>query len=387
MDSPRGRIALMSAAADGRIPLNGAFETHITRCLACRACETACPSGVEYGDLVEQARVALEQEREPALAERVVRRLTLRHLLPHPRRLRLLARMIHLYQRLGAEAIARRVDVLPEPFGTMRDLLPPISTRRCSSTAPAIGEKRGTVAFFHGCVQDAFLADVNGATVRVLQFNGYEVHVLPGQTCCGAAPLHVGEEGLARELAQRNVAAFDAGDYDAIVNNAGGCGAILKEYEQLLKDNPQYAERAMHFSERVRDVSEFLAEREVVPPRGEIRSRVTYVDSCHLRHAQGVVQQPRELLRAIPGLELVELDQPDQCCGSAGIYNITQPATAQQLLDAKMADIVNTGADTIVTTNTGCHMQILQGVRRAGLEARVVHLAELLNDAYMGAGT
>lgn len=387
MDSPRGRIALMNAAADGRIPLNGAFATHITRCLACRACETACPSGVHYGDLVEQARVALEEEREPSLTERLARRLALRHLLPHPRRLRLLANAFRLYQRSGAEALARRLDVLPAPLDSMQDLLPPISTRQYSynSPAPAIGEKRGTVAFFHGCVQDAFLADVNAATVRVLQFNGYEVHILRGQTCCGAASLHVGEQGLATELARRNIAAFEAGKYDAIINNAGGCGAILKQYGHLLENDVQYADRAVRFSERVRDISEFLVEREFMPPRGEIRERVTYVDSCHLRHAQSIVQQPRNLLRAIPGLDLVELTQPDQCCGSAGIYNITQPATAQQILDAKMADIAGTDADTIVITNTGCHMQILHGVRRAGLDARVVHLTELLDEAYMGA--
>jgi glycolate oxidase iron-sulfur subunit len=242
------------------------------------------------------------------------------------------------------------------------------------------------VAFLYGCVQDAFLTGVNAATVRVLQRNGYEVHFPPAQTCCGAAPLHVGEGDLARDLARQNLDAFGAHEYVAIINNAGGCGATLKEYAHLLQDDPVYAERARQFVARLKDINEFLADHLHTPPTGRLNRRVTYVDSCHLRHGQKVVRQPRHLLKAIPGVTLVELKQPDMCCGSAGVYNITQPETAGQVLDAKMADVASTQADVIVTTNTGCHMQMIYGVQKAGLKAEVLHLVELLDRSYQAGG-
>ena len=384
MDAPRGRIALMSAASNGRIGLSGAFQEHISLCLSCRACETACPSGVQYGALVETARVALEKARTPGVFERFVRWLTLRKMLPNIGSLRLLARLIRIYQVTGLQRLVRSMHFLPERLQAMTALLPPLNTSYADyrQVAPAIGHRRGTVAFFHGCVQEAFLSDINKATIRVLQRNGYEVHILRGQTCCGAAPLHVGEDTLARDLARRNVDAFMQEDCDAIINNAGGCGACLKDYAHLLKDNPAYAAKAKQFSAKVRDISEFLADHLHNPPQGEVRVRATYADSCHLRHAQKVVRQPRSLLQAIPGLELVELKRADQCCGSAGVYNIVHLETANAILDNKMADIGTTGADTIITTNTGCYLQLLFGVRRSGLKARVVHLVELLDQSY-----
>jgi len=384
MDAPRGRIALMRAASEGRIGLDGAFEEHISLCLSCRACETACPSGVRYGTLVETARIAMEKARTPSMSERFVRWLSLRKLLPHIGTLRLLARLIRMYQVVGLQHLVRRLNFLPGPLQTMEALLPPLSTHYMDyrHVAPAIGPRQGTVAFFHGCVQEAFLCDINKATIRVLQRNGYEVHFPQGQTCCGAAPLHVGEDELARDLARRNVDAFADDEYDAIINNAGGCGATLKEYAHLLRDDPAYAAKVDRFVAKVKDISEFLADHLNNPPQGEVRARATYADSCHLRHAQKVVRQPRSLLQAIPGLELVELKRADQCCGSAGVYNIVQTETANAVLDNKMADIAATSADTIVTTNTGCYMQLLYGVRRAGLKARVVHLVELLDESY-----
>lgn len=387
MENPRGRIAMMGAASEGRIGLDGAFRRHIELCLACRACESACPSGVRYGTLVDAARAAIEESRTLPLRERFLRWLLLRQMLPYRGRLHRVAGVLRLYQRLGLPGLIHRVGLLPLRLQAMEALLPPLPQPSRhpavqSTSHPATRPHHGRVAFFHGCVQDALLGDVNVATVRVLQRNGYEVHVPAGQTCCGAAPLHLGERELARELARRNVDAFLAADYDAIVNNAGGCGTALKEYPRLLEDDPAYAEKARRFAAKVQDISEFLADRLHVPPRGEVRVRATYVDSCHLRHAQKVVRQPRELLRAIPGLELVELQRPDWCCGSAGVYNILHRETADAVLDAKMADIAATGADIIVTTNTGCHLQLLYGVRRAGLEARVVHLVELLDRSY-----
>ena len=384
MDSPRGRIQLMAAAADGRIDLTGAFRQHIELCLGCRACETACPSGVQYGSLLEMARSGIEESRRVSGPERLFRRLALKELMPHPDRLRLLARGMTLYQRLGMSKVIRALGVLPQRLRDLEALLPPLSAvfPDDSQPAPAMGERRGTIAFLHGCVQDAFLGNVNAATIRVLQRNGYEVHFPKTQTCCGAAAMHMSEDELAADLARQNIDAVEPDHYDAIISNAGGCGAILKAYDHVLADDPAYAERAGIYAEKVQDISEFLVRHLHAPPAGHIDARVTYADSCHLRHAQGIVNQPRDLLRSIPGIELIEMNEPDKCCGSAGVYNIVQTETANLVLDAKMADIRSTGADTIVTTNTGCHMQYFYGVKRSRLDIRVVHLVELLDWSY-----
>jgi glycolate oxidase iron-sulfur subunit len=416
MDSPRGRIALMRGAADGRIGLEGAFQEHIDLCLGCRACETACPSGVQYGLLLETAKAALATDQtiaprkdaktqrhngdEPAcpspvrlssrrsLAPRIasaIQRISLRELMPRKERLRWLARGLWLYQRLGLTAIARRVlPQLPPALTTMEGMAPPIRLDYldASRPAPAYGLRRGKVAFFTGCVQDAFLAGVNRATVRVLQRNGYEVHFPPGQTCCNAAALHSGDTAFARDLARQNIDAFAGGDFVAIINNAGGCGASLKSYDHLLADDPAYAAKAHDFVAKVKDISEFLFDHLHNPPTGRVQARVTYVDSCHLRHGQKISKQPRALLRSIPGLELIELSQPDMCCGSAGIYNLLQPAMANEVLDRKLADVRSTNAGIIVTANTGCYMQMVYGVKRAGLNATVMHVVEVLERAY-----
>jgi glycolate oxidase iron-sulfur subunit len=387
MDGPRGRIALIGAATDGRIGVDGVFREHLELCLGCRACETACPSGVHYGALFEVAREAIEQERTPGRGERFVRWLALRQLLPHRQRLRWLARGLWLYQRTGVQSLVRRWRVLPKSIRTMEALLPPLDAGYpdYGKPAPAVGQKRGEVAFLYGCVQDAFLARINAATVRVLQRNGYEVHFPQRQTCCGAAQLHTGEAELARELARRNIDACASRDYAAIISNAGGCGATLKQYAHLLHDDPGYADKAQQFVAKFQDISEFLAAHLHNPPTGELRLRATLVDSCHLRHGQRIVRQPRQLLQAIPGLMLVELQQPEMCCGSAGIYNIVQADTANQVLDAKMNDVAATNAEMVVTANTGCHMQMIYGVRKAGLRAEVVHLVELLDRSYFTA--
>jgi glycolate oxidase iron-sulfur subunit len=271
----------------------------------------------------------------------------------------------------------------------MESLLPslPDSYPDYRQPAPALGEKRGEVAFLYGCVQDAFLSNVNAASVRVLQRNGYEVHFPQAQTCCGAAQLHSGEHDFAQQLARANIDACRGRDYVAIISNAGGCGATLKQYDHLLEADPLYGSWAKSFVAKLKDISEFLADHLHNPPSGRLNTRVTYVDSCHLRHGQKVVRQPRQLLKAIPGLEVVELKQPDMCCGSAGIYNLVQPATANQILDAKLRDVASTQATTIVTTNTGCHMQMLYGVRKANLRAEVVHLVELLDRSYFKGDT
>lgn len=410
MDSPRGRIALMRAAADSRIDLAGAFQTHIDRCLGCRACETACPSGVQYGAVLETAKAALadstavsqRQDRPASNTGRVVQhpasftaglsaacqKAGLRELLPRRDRLRWLARAVWLYQRLGLTRLARRIlPKLPPALTTMESMTPPVDLGYLdeSRPAPALGPKRGEVAFFTGCVQDAFLAGVNRATVRVLQRNGYDVHFPPGQSCCNAAALHSGDAQLARTLARRNIDAFTGGAYTAIINNAGGCGAALKGYAHLLAADPLYAARAQAFVAQVKDISEFLADHLHNPPTGHVQARVTYVDSCHLRHGQKISKQPRQLLRAIAGVELVELTQPDMCCGSAGIYNLLQPAMANAVLDAKLADVRAANANIVVTANTGCYMQMVYGLKRGGFDATVMHVVEVLERAYANA--
>jgi glycolate oxidase iron-sulfur subunit len=388
-DSPRGRISLIRAAAQGRIDLEGAFQEHIGLCLACRSCETACPSGVQYGALVEMARVSLEESRQPGLAERFIRWVGLKQLMPHLGRLKVIARLGRVYQRTFLPRFVRRMTFLPERLRLMEGMLPEIQTDYASYRQPALalGERQGAVAFFHGCIQEALLAGVNQATVRVLQRSGWEVHFPQAQTCCGAAQLHVGELSLAKELARRNIDAFFASQpageaFTALINNAGGCGATLKEYAHLLADDPVYASRAAVFVSKVRDISEFLDTHMTVPPQGAMPITAAYSDSCHLRHAQKVAVQPRRLLRSIPGLELIELKRPDHCCGSAGVYNLVHTEEATGLLDRKMDDIAATGADWIVTSNTGCYMQLVYGVRRRGSAARVAHVVELLDESY-----
>ena len=391
MDSPRGRIALMRAASRGRLDqeeFSGAFAQHINLCLACRSCETACPSGVKYGFLVEGARQVIEENRQPGASERFMRWLGMRQMMPHAGRLKLAAQGLWLYQKTGAQRLVRKLDFLPKTLEAMDSILPPLVPRYHDYSRPALasGERRGQVAFFIGCIQEAFLSQVNEATIRVLQANGYEVHFPPGQTCCGAAQLHIGEEALTRDLARRNIDAFLDGDFEAIISNAGGCGATLKEeYVRLFRDDPVYADRARRFSNMVKDVNEFLADHLNVPPRGELKGRATYSDSCHLRHGQKVVKQPRALLKQIPGLQLVELKMPDRCCGSAGVYNIMQVDTANEVLDAKLVDIAATGADLIVVSNAGCQMQLIAGARRAGLKAEVLHVVEVLDRSYRNA--
>ena len=390
MDSPRGRISLMQAAADGLLSRDeflGTFSLHINLCLACRTCETACPSGVEYGRLVEGARAALEQHRRPGIVERAVRRTAMQVLMPDAGKMRALARGLRLYQRSGLQWLARAFLPLPKTLQAMEGILPPIGAGHFdySKPAPAHGEKRGKVAFFQGCVQEAFLAQANAATVRVLQRNGYEVHFPADQTCCGAAQLHTGDAALARQLAQRNIDTFLEDDFDAIINNAGGCGLTLKEYPHLFSGDHEYAEKAQRFAARVVDFSQFIHDNLRELPLGALRVKAVYSDSCHLRHGQKVAAQPRSLLKKIPGLELVELNDPDRCCGSAGIYNITQPDPAQALLDERMAEAASIGARLIVSNNTGCHMQLLNGVRRSGHRITVLHIAEVLDLSYRAA--
>jgi glycolate oxidase iron-sulfur subunit len=385
-DSPRGRIRQMKLVDEGRLELGDSFVTHMDRCLDCRACETACPSGVEYGKLVELARAQIEQKYSRPWFSRMARNFVYRWLLPHPGRIRFVARAARLAQVSGLESLARASQVA-RLFGMQKrlELLPRIDREffdaSIGRTFPAIGERRARVAFFAGCVARVTFTALNAATIRVLRANGCEVVVPAGQVCCGALAAHAGMRDVARELAQENFRAFGGENVDAIVTNAAGCGSTLKEYSHLFDSASAVGAGADRFSGRVRDVTEFLDHLGITAPLRELPLRVTIQDSCHLLHGQKVREAPRRLLRAIPGVQIVEMTRADQCCGSAGVYNVTQTKASMDLLTEKMANAKATGAATIATANPGCILQLRAGsaMHRTGQE--VLHVVELLDRA------
>ncbi|MGD0957938.1 MAG: (Fe-S)-binding protein [Candidatus Acidiferrales bacterium] len=385
-DSPRGRIRQMQLVDEGRLELGDGFVTHIDRCLDCRACETACPSGVEYGKLVETARAQIEQRYTRPLASRVTRDFVYRRLLPYPRRIARAARLLRIYQRSGLAALARGAGILKLLGLDDRErLLPKIDREfffaELGRTFPAQGARRARVAFCAGCVAQVTFSELNRATIRVLQANGCEVVVPVAQVCCGALPAHAGVRDVARNLARANLAAFPVEDFDAIVTNAAGCGSTLKEYTHLFAADDPAREQAAQFAAKVRDVTEFLAELGLAAPMRSLPIRVTYQDSCHLAHGQKVREAPRKLIRAVPGVELVEMPLAEQCCGSAGVYNVTQTDTSLELLALKMESVGATKSQAIVTANPGCILQLRAGaaIHRTGHE--VLHVVELLDRA------
>ena len=378
MDSPRGRIVMMK---EGHEEITAPLLTHLDRCLGCMACVTACPSGVQYDKLIEDARPQLERNLERPPLERAHRRLIF-GLFTRPGRLRALAPAAVAAQRLGLPRLARRPRIrrLAPRLAAMTAMTPEASLRRSLTRLPerfeARGERRGTVALLQGCVQRVFFSHVNEATARVLAAEGFEVHVPRLPRCCGALPLHAGEDIEARALAKATIEALDG--YDTVVVNAAGCGSAMRDYGHVLRDEPDWAERASAFSERVRDVSEFLAEAGPRAQRQPVALRAAYHDACHLAHAQGVRAQPRELLRSIPGVELLEPDEWELCCGSAGIYNLVQPEPAAELGERKARNLLETGAEAVVAGNPGCALQISAHTERLGRRLPVLHPMEIL---------
>jgi Fe-S oxidoreductase len=457
MDSPRGRIRLMRGVTEGLFEVTPRFAEHMDVCLACRACQTACPASIGFGEMVEAARGQALQTLPQKPIPRLMRWLVLKQLFPHPNRLNFAAALLRFYQRSGLQFVARKLHLIPPGLRDSEALLPRLPDRffvvgrtvtpsplRNSSPqskenaarsksvghaprpSPLDGRESKTVAFLSGCVMGTVYADTNEATMRVLARNGYEVVIPRDQKCCGAIAIHSGERALAKEMAKRNIDAFTARspatiptpalplkgegtrDGDAsrpnpfphpqplsretgegsdscpILVNAAGCGVAMKEYKDLLKEDPEYADKAKEFSERVKDVSEFLAEKGIAAPTREVRARITYQDPCHLAHGQGVRAQPRSLLAQIPGLKLIEMRDSDRCCGSAGIYNITHPDISMQVLDEKMTNVRATEPEMIVTANAGCMLQLRLGARRAGMNVEVLHVMDLLDRAYGG---
>ncbi len=390
MDSPRGRIYQMVNVQSGAAEITSAYIEHIDLCLACRGCESACPSGVQYGKLVEAARAEIEAHRERGLAERFVRSLVFERLLPSRSAIRFAARLLWLYQRTGLQRLVRASGILKllglvEAERLSPQVEVPFFYDAYGRVFPAAGERRYRVAMLGGCIANVFFARLNEATVRVLQKNGCEVTVPDDQTCCGALHVHSGLRDAARTLARKNIDALLAGGYDAIITNAAGCGSTLKEYGELLDSDSNYAGRAHEFSSSVKDINEFLASIEWNRDFGQLPCHVTYQDSCHLAHGQKIKAAPRRLLCSIPGLKFRELPLSDVCCGSAGIYNVVQPTMASALLEKKMSAIERTHAEIIVTANPGCMLQLRAGVQAHGTGQRVAHVVEILDEAYRAA--
>jgi glycolate oxidase iron-sulfur subunit len=385
-DSPRGRIRQMIHVDEGDVPITESFVEHIDKCLDCRACETACPSGVEYGKLVEYARARIERDYERPLLSRAARQFAYRQLLPYPKRIAAMARLLRFYQRSGLQSLARSTGILKLLGLAERERLLPAVDRsfffdRLGKTFPAVGARRARVAFFAGCVANVTFTRLNEATIRVLTANGCEVLLPEEQLCCGALAAHAGVRDVARKLARNNLAVFQLDDVDAIVTNAAGCGSTLKEYDHLFTaDEPEH-DLAIAFARKTRDVTEFLAALGLSAPLKAVPLRVTYQDSCHLLHGQRVREAPRKLLRSIPGMELVELPFSDLCCGSAGVYNITETQASLELLAQKMHHAQATRAAMIATANPGCLLQMRAGVEIHKTHQEVAHVIELLDRA------
>ncbi len=385
-DSPRGRIRQIILVDQGRLPLGDSFVKHIDQCLDCRACESACPSGVHYGKLVEAARAQIEQNYRRPFFSRLQRDFVFRRLLPYPKRIAAVAGLLRFYQRSGLQAAARASGILRLLGLAERErLLPPIDRKfffsNLGRTYPAVGQRRARVALFAGCIAQVSFSALHEATIRVLTANGCEVVVPAGQTCCGALASHAGVRDAARDLARVNLGIFLKDDFDAIVTNAAGCGSTLKEYDQLFADGSGEKVRAAEFQKKMRDVTEFLAELGMTAKLATMPMRVTYQDSCHLLHGQKIREAPRQLLRAIPGVELVEMAMADYCCGSAGSYNVTETETSLELLAEKMKHARATGAPVIVTANPGCLLQMRAGAEIHGTGQEVFHVMELLDRA------
>jgi glycolate oxidase iron-sulfur subunit len=371
---------------EGDLPLSDRFVDHIDKCLDCRACETACPSGVEYGKLVEYARARIEGEYHRPWFSRLARKLVFEQLLPFPRRIATTAKILRFYQRSGLRSIARGAGMLNLlGLAEKERLLPQIDDEfffdKQGKTFPALGQRRARVAFFAGCVANVTFSKLNEATIRVLTANGCEVVVPAEQLCCGALAAHAGVRETARELARKNIQAFGTMEFDAILTNAAGCGSTLKEYGALFAQNESKRAGAEVFGNKVRDVTEYLAALGLSANLKPVNQRVTYQDSCHLLHGQKVREAPRQLLRAIPGTQFVELPHSDICCGSAGVYNVTQTKASLELLSEKMCNAEKTGAQVIATANPGCLLQLRAGAELHATEQEVLHVIELLDRA------
>lgn len=387
MDSPRGRIYQMNQVANGG-SITPSYIEHLELCLACRGCESACPSGVPYGRMIEAARAQIEGQRQRSWWSRSFRKFVFERVLPSRTALQILGTGLYVYQAAGLQRLVRATGILKlagklaEIEALSPDANVPFFFSKIGKTFPPEGERRYRVAFLAGCIANVAFARLNEATIRVLQKNGCEVVVPAAQNCCGALHLHSGLKNEAQTLARRNVDATLAEEFDAIITNAAGCGSTLKEYDELLAGDPAYSAKARTFRSRMKDVTEFLASIELNPNMGQVDAIATYQDSCHLAHGQKIRSAPRQLLRAVPGLDFREMPMADLCCGSAGIYNVVQNEMAMEILRHKMEYAGQTKASLIVTANPGCMLQLAAGARLYGRWQRIAHVVEVLDEAY-----
>jgi glycolate oxidase iron-sulfur subunit len=388
MDSPRGRIYLMKLAKEGAVEINEQWVSHFDSCLGCMACMTACPSGVDYGKLIEATRAQIERNYPRPASEKLHRRF-LFEAFTKPERMRYMRGPLLVYQKSGLQRLLRGMGlfkVLPQSIEAMEALMPNVRAQETVlEVTPAQGSKRGRVGLLLGCVQRTFFSHVNAATVGVLSAEGFEVVAPREQPCCGALLIHAGEEERALELARKTIDVFEQAKVETIVTNAAGCGSNVKEFGHLLRDDPHYATRAREFAAKCKDISEVLFNIEPRVARKPLALRVAFHDSCHLQHAQGVRAQPRALLAGIPGLEMAEIPEAPICCGSAGIYNLVQPKAANELGDRKAALIAPLRADVVATGNPGCLLQLQASLARAGERTPVVHTVQLLDASIRGA--
>ena len=387
MDSPRGRIYLMKLASEGGATINPQWVSHFDSCLGCMACMTACPSGVDYGKLIAATRAQIERHHPRSFAEKLHRHF-LFAVFTRPDRLRLIRWPLLAYQKSGLQTLIRGAGLLklfPKRLQTMEALMPKLSkNEHVPEVTPALGGKRKRVGLLLGCVQREFFPQVNAATARVLAAEGCEVVAPQDQPCCGALMVHAGEEEGALTLARKTIDAFDRANVDTIVTNAAGCGSNVKEYGHLLRDDPNYADRASAFAAKCKDISEALTDLPSRAKRNPLNIRVAFHDSCHLQHAQGVRSQPRQLLSSIPGLELAEIPEAAICCGSAGIYNLVQPEAANELGDRKAQLIAALDAEVVATGNPGCLLQLQSSLARQAHPIPVVHTIQLVDASIRG---
>ena len=385
MDSPRGRIVLMKGLAEGTLDYSDTVVGHFDRCLGCMGCVTACPSGVKYDVLIEDTRAKIEEHHRRGIGDRLHRRMIFT-LFPYASRLKALLAVLFLYSRSGLQWIVRKsgiLGLLPRRLAQLDALMPAVTIHHLTASLPAItpatGAKRARVGLLAGCVQRVFFPGVNEATIRVLSAEGCEVVVPRVQGCCGALSMHAGRDDEAMRFGRSLIDAFENEGIDTIIVNAAGCGSHMKDLKRILGNDPQWAERAAAFSAKVRDVSEFLAALPSVATRHPVKGRVAYHDACHLAHMQKIRSAPRQLLRGIPELELVEVPDGDQCCGSAGIYNLIQPESADEIGARKVANVLSTKADLLASANPGCTLQIQKILRERGMKLRAAHPIEILD--------
>ena len=388
LDSPRGRIHLIKAAAEGRIPMGTSLVKHLDLCLGCLACETACPSGVKYGSLIEMSRGQIERRFKRGFGEKMLRAFIF-SIFPYPRRLRFLLPFVYLVKALGLKrvfpsALLNRISL---SGSSMFHMLPEVSSafgETLAASYPAVGERKKRVALLSGCVQGVFFPEINRATVEVLCASGCEVLVPQNQGCCGALSVHSGRLEEGRGFARKLVDLFDAVEVDAIVVNSAGCGSTMKEYVEILREDPVYFEAAARLSAKTVDLMEFLSDTGIGAQLHPLDIKVTYQDACHIVHGQGIRSAPRELLASVPGLRFSEMSRSDHCCGSAGIYNIVQPEMSSRLLSGKIRDIEKTGADYLAVGNPGCMIQIRRGLLGSDSRTKVIHPVEILNWSLKG---